>query len=80
MITKNRTGQTMSSNHSDSFTNAKQQQAAGFLHDLWTRKDRCAALPDDQRPVMDFYTLQSATTIMVLARKAQPNCAAKYCA
>ena len=40
----------MSSNHSDSFTNAKQQQAAGFLHDLWTRKDRCAALPDDQRP------------------------------
>ena len=41
----------MSSNHSDSFTNAKQQQAAGFLHDLWTRKDRCAALPDDQRPV-----------------------------
>ena len=40
----------MSSNHSDSFTNAKQQAAAGILHDLWTRKDRCAALPDDQRP------------------------------
>ena len=50
MITKNRTGETMSSYHSDSFTNAKQQAAAGFLHDLWTRKDRCAALPDDPRP------------------------------
>jgi hypothetical protein len=30
----------MSSHHSDSFTNAKQQAAAGFLHDLWARKDR----------------------------------------
>jgi 2-keto-4-pentenoate hydratase len=62
MITKNRTGATMSSNHSDSFTNAKQQQAAGFLHDLWTRKDRCAALPDDQRPADrgEGYAVQAA--------------------
>jgi 2-keto-4-pentenoate hydratase len=52
----------MSSDNSASFTLVKQQQAAGFLHDLWTRKDRCAALPENQRPMdrLQGYAVQAA--------------------
>ncbi len=52
----------MSAANSASFTSDKQQQAAGLLHDLWTRKDRCAALPDDQRPSdrLQGYAVQAA--------------------
>lgn len=52
----------MSTHHSANITNGKHHQAAGFLHDLWTRKARCAALPDDQRPVdrREGYAVQAA--------------------
>lgn len=52
----------MGSDNSASFTLVKQQQAAGLLHDLWSRKDRCAALPDDQRPMdrRQGYAVQAA--------------------
>ena len=64
----------MSAANSASFTSDKQQQAAGLLHDLWSRKDRCAALPDDQRPMdrQQGYAVSHGERVLGVAAVSAP--------